>query len=175
MADVPVFHQGVQGFMREYGKAVAADGNPDAPNDRLPRIFVLGTDVVLYHGTTRIRGRQTKPLTVYEPDTKNKIGGRGAYREVPNEEAVNQAIVELRQESAKLIADPVYPAGMGGQEIDGGSLKARRDSLNWSQSKLAAELGTDQNTVSRWELGKMAISNPRMLHLALQTLENRHK
>lgn len=173
MAGVPVFHHGVQGFMREYNNAVPADFSPDAPDDGMPRIFVLGSDVVLYHGTTRIRSRKTKPLTVYEPDTTNKIGRKGAYRDVPNDEAVNQAIVELRAESAALCSNPIYPATMRGTEIDGPTLAARRAALGWSQSKLAAELGTDQNTVSRWELGKMAIAMPRMLDLALQMLEAR--
>lgn len=178
MKDVPVFHQGVQGFLREYDKAIPpsalsqdTENDQEPHNDGLPRIFVLGTDVVLYHGTTRINGHQTKPLTVYEPNSINKVGGQGVYREIPNEEAINQAIVELRQESVALFADPTYPAGMGGTEIDGQSLKVRRDALDWSQAKLATELGTDQNTISRWEKGKMAISNPRMLDLALRQLE----
>lgn len=85
------------------------------------------------------------------------------------------AIVELRRDSAELMANPVYPLDMRGVEIDKDSLKSRREALRWSQSRLAAELGTDQNTVSRWELGKIAISNPRMLHLAMLQLEQSAK
>jgi hypothetical protein len=164
MGAIPVYHQGVQGFMREYAKAVPPpDPRLDAPNDGLPRIFVLGSDVVLYH--------QTKPHVVYEPETKNSIGGAGAYREVPNEEAVNAAIVDLQRQSATLLPNPIYPEGMAGREIDGAGLVARRKALGWSQEKLAAQLGTDQNTISRWEIGARAITLPRMLHLALLSLE----
>jgi DNA-binding XRE family transcriptional regulator len=172
MATVPVYHQGVQGFMRQYDLAVPPpDPILDAPNDGLPRIFVLGPDVVLYHGTTRIASHQTKPHVVYEPETKNSIGGTGAYREVPNEEAVNAAIVDLQRQSAALLPNPIYPEGMAGREIDGAALAARRKALGWSQGKLAAQLGTDQNTISRWEIGTRAITLPRMLHLALLSLE----
>lgn len=38
---------------------------------------------------------------VYEPESRNKIGGLGAYRPVPNEEAIAQAVEAARQAIAR--------------------------------------------------------------------------
>lgn len=48
---------------------------------------------------------------------------------------------------------------------DASAVRALRSSLGWTQQRLAAELGTDHGTVSRWERG---ISRPR--RSALQRL-----
>ena len=54
-------------------------------------------------------------------------------------------------------------------------LLERRKKLGLSQTNLAEKLGTTQNTISRWENGTMEIQNPKMLDLALQTLERKKK
>jgi len=47
----------------------------------------------------------------------------------------------------------------------------RRRRLGLSQAELGRRLGTNSNTISRWERGDAPIGNPRMLDLALKALE----
>lgn len=55
--------------------------------------------------------------------------------------------------------------------MDAETIRRMRTELGWSQTKLAAELGTDVGTVSRWERG---IKAPRpMAQKALEYLEQR--
>jgi transcriptional regulator with XRE-family HTH domain len=50
------------------------------------------------------------------------------------------------------------------------TLRQRRHRLGLEQAELAELLGVSANTVSRWELGKLTIANPRLLALAIDAL-----
>jgi transcriptional regulator with XRE-family HTH domain len=50
-------------------------------------------------------------------------------------------------------------------------LRRRRLALGFSQAELGRRLDVPQNTISRWELGKLEIERPAMLDLALRALE----
>lgn len=55
--------------------------------------------------------------------------------------------------------------------MDGHELRVIRTKLNMNQEQLAAVLGVTQNTISRWESGKVAIRHDQILELALRCLE----
>lgn len=57
--------------------------------------------------------------------------------------------------------------------MTGDELRERREKLGLSQSALAQQLGTTQNTISRWELGTLQIEKSQMLELALEALKKR--
>lgn len=61
--------------------------------------------------------------------------------------------------------------------MTGEELKRRRRQLGLSQTGLAALLGIPQNTISRWEVGKIAIGEPRSLWLDVEMarIEREHK
>jgi transcriptional regulator with XRE-family HTH domain len=50
-------------------------------------------------------------------------------------------------------------------------LRRRRIALGLSQAELGARLDVPQNTISRWEIGRLPIERPSMLDLALRALE----
>ena len=50
-------------------------------------------------------------------------------------------------------------------------LQTRRTALKLSQTELARRLAVRQQTISEWEVGKIAIQHPTMLDLALRALE----
>ena len=50
-------------------------------------------------------------------------------------------------------------------------LRARRKALGYTQGQLAELLGVHRVTVGKWEGGQIAIEHPKMLSLALSTLE----
>lgn len=55
--------------------------------------------------------------------------------------------------------------------MDGNELKQRREKLNLSQSNLAKLIGVRQQTVSDWESEQHKIQHPKLIDLALQTIE----
>ena len=57
--------------------------------------------------------------------------------------------------------------------MTGAELQSRREALGLTQNQLADALGVTQVTIMRWETGKMEISLPRMVSLALEALERR--
>jgi transcriptional regulator with XRE-family HTH domain len=54
--------------------------------------------------------------------------------------------------------------------MDGHQLRVMRTQLGMNQEQLAAALGVTQNTISRWESGKVAIRHAQILALALRYL-----
>jgi transcriptional regulator with XRE-family HTH domain len=54
--------------------------------------------------------------------------------------------------------------------VTGAELKAARLALGLSQRGLAERLGVPQATIWRWEAGKTAVQQPRILRLALERL-----
>lgn len=57
--------------------------------------------------------------------------------------------------------------------FDGAALRAARKALGLKQRELADYLGTDRETVSRWEAGKLTIERPETLALAVDGLRAR--
>jgi DNA-binding transcriptional regulator YiaG len=57
------------------------------------------------------------------------------------------------------------------RELRPEDLYERRQRLGVTQVDLAGKLGVSANTIACWERGDKPIGNPRMLDLALQTLE----
>ncbi len=57
----------------------------------------------------------------------------------------------------------------------GEQLKQRREKLNPSQSGLARLFGVRQATISDWESGGHQIQHPKLLDLALKSLERENK
>ncbi len=56
--------------------------------------------------------------------------------------------------------------------MEGIKLKEIRENLGLTQAALAAELGVKENTVYRWESGRLSISKTVMLALAhLETMK----
>lgn len=55
------------------------------------------------------------------------------------------------------------------QAID---IKTFRESIGWSQEKLADELGVDRSNVSRWENGKSSLRGPARKVLERLIAEN---
>lgn len=55
--------------------------------------------------------------------------------------------------------------------MTGEELKTRRETLDLTQTELADLLDVKQNTVYRWEAGKLPIS--RTVELAFENIENR--
>jgi DNA-binding XRE family transcriptional regulator len=54
--------------------------------------------------------------------------------------------------------------------MNGHDLRVIRTQLGYTQWELAYILGLTQNTISRWESGKVAIRHPIVLGLALERL-----
>ena len=57
--------------------------------------------------------------------------------------------------------------------VNSKELKARREALRLTQTKLAEMLGVTANTIARWERSERGI--PSMLTLALETIERQCK
>ncbi len=55
--------------------------------------------------------------------------------------------------------------------MTGKEFKIKRINLDLTQTQLAAELGLQANTVSRYETGEMTV--PKAVELALETIERR--
>ncbi len=51
-------------------------------------------------------------------------------------------------------------------------ISSLRKHRHWSQERLARELDVSVNSLARWERGRMKISHPRMLVLALGMLDS---
>ena len=60
-----------------------------------------------------------------------------------------------------------------GAGLSAAELRDRRLGLGMSQRQLAAELGVTPTTLARWERGERAISNPVLVRLALDHLDDR--
>src|ERR1051326_7985285 len=57
--------------------------------------------------------------------------------------------------------------------LDGAELRQKRERIGMSQVALAKEISVSPNTIARWERGELKIEHPRMLQLALMSLELR--
>ena len=56
--------------------------------------------------------------------------------------------------------------------MEGKELKAKRETLELTQTELAEILGVKMNTVYRWESGILNV--PKSIELAMETVERNH-
>lgn len=91
--------------------------------------------------------------------------GRRMLRDIEAGQLLTDRMRQEREDEALAATD--HP----GVAMTGDDLRARRLALGLTQADLGTRLGKPQNTVARWESGRMAIEAPVMLHLALLAIE----
>lgn len=69
-------------------------GGADVASYGTPVTAYAAGGKVVYHTFVHAKSR-------YEPDTRNKIGGMGAWRDIPNEEGIKQAIATAQEHLAE--------------------------------------------------------------------------